>query len=426
VLGVLSLPAVHAQTIAITGAEIHTVDAAGTIKNATIVIEDGRIAALGQGVAIPADARRIDGAGKIITPALFTPLGQIGLTEVSAVRGTVDYVQRGDEYTAGFDIADAYNPNSTLVAVNRMEGIAHAAIAPDASSPDPEQGLKSNVLSGQGAIVQLGERGRAVEKRAAMMVVHLGEGGASVAGGSRAAALLELRSALDDALDYAAHKAEFARGERRSYSVSMADLDALQSVIDGTTPLLAHVDRASDIRTLLGIAGDYDLKLIIAGGAEAWMVADEIAARGVPVILSAINNLPGSFDQLNARLDAGALLEAAGVTVALGGDRSVQNHNARNITQAAGIAVANGMTWESALRAITLVPAQLYGIEERTGSLATGKDADLVIWSADPLELTSYPDAVYIKGEAVPMQSRQTLLRDRYLQDSDLPPAYRH
>lgn len=422
----LPVMAAYADTLAITGARVHTVSDAGTIENATILVEDGRIAAIGTDIAIPSGARRLEAAGKIITPGLFTPLGQIGLTEVNAVAGTVDFVQRGDHYTAGFDVADAYNPRSTLVAVNRMEGITRAAIAPAAAEPDMPGGPFSRVLSGLGAIVQLGDQDPALVKRRAMLVAYLGEDGAVVAGGSRAAALLELQSALDDARDYAQNKAGFERGARRNYSVSFADLGALQPVIDGTIPVLAHVDRASDIRILLRIAKEYELRLIIAGGAEAWMVADEIADAGVGVILSSINNLPSTFDQLNARLDAGALLAEAGVRVALGGDRSIQDHNARNITQAAGIAVANGMTWEDALEAITLAPAVIYGMADRIGSIETGKDADLVLWSEDPLELRSYPDAVFIEGRAVPMQSRQTLLRDRYLDSDDpRPPAFR-
>lgn len=418
------LTTAEAQTIAITGARVHTVAEAGTIDDATILITDGRITAVGSNVAVPTDAQRIDAAGQRVTPGLFTPIGQIGLVEVSAVAGTVDYIQRGDAFSASFDIADAYNPRSTLIPVNRIEGITHAAIAPGAAEPD-ELGQTSSVISGLGAVVHLGETDPVVQ-RAAMLVVSLGESGSAVAGGSRAAALLTFRTALEDALDYAGHKAEFQSRDRRDYSVSMADLEALQPVIEGTTPVLAHVDRASDIRHALALAGEFRLRLIIAGGAEAWMVADELAAANVGVIIAATGNLPDNFDSLNARLDAAAMLEEAGVAVAFGGDRNASDHNARNITQVAGIAVANGMTWESALRAITLTPAELYGVADRIGSIEAGKAANLVIWNDDPFELQSYPEAVYINGQAVPMQSRQTLLRDRYLDSSDaMPPVYR-
>jgi imidazolonepropionase-like amidohydrolase len=418
--------ATYAATTAITGAQVHTVSSAGTIDNATIVITDGVITAVGTNVSVPAGATTLDASGKIVTPGLFSPMGQLGLTEVGAVSGTVDAIQRGEQFSAGFDIADAYNPRSTLIAVNRIEGITRAAITPTGSGSPDEFGRLSQIFSGTGAIVQLGDAAEPLVRRQAMLVVHLGEGGSLLAGGSRATALLKLRAALDDALDYAGHKDEYNSGNRREYSLSQSDLEALQPVIEGTTPLLAHVDRARDIEVLLTLAADYNLRLVVAGGAEAWMVADQLAAAAVPVILSSISNLPGSFDELNARLDAAALLADAGVTVALGGDRSVQNHNARNITQAAGIAVANGLTWETALRAITLTPAELYGVADRSGSIDVGKDADLVIWADDPLELMSFPEQVFIQGERMPMQSRQTLLRDRYLDTaSTRPPAFR-
>ncbi len=414
-----------AQDFAISGAEVHTMARTGVLENATIVVRNGVIVAVGQDADVPASAERIDATGKIVTPGLFSPLGRIGVTEVSAVDGTVDNVQRGDEFTASFDIADAYNPRSTLVPVSRIEGITRAAITPEADSPDVE-GNRSHVISGLGAIVNLGDDGDPLTKRAAMLVVNFGETGGELAGGSRAAALLALRTALDDALDYAGHRAEFETGDRRAYSVSRADLEALQDIIEGRVPVLASADRASDIRALLGLADDYRLRLIIAGGAEAWLLADELAAAGAGVILSAVNNLPGSFETLGARLDTGARLEAAGVPVTFGLDRNMQTHNARNLTQAAGIAVANGLSWETALRAITLTPAELYGVDDRVGSIEVGKEADLVVWSQDPLELTSYPEQVYIRGRAVPMESRQTMLRDRYLDgDAERPPAFR-
>lgn len=418
------LATAEAQTIAISGARVHTVAEAGTIDDATILVTDGRITAVGRNIEVPSGAQRVDAEGRRVTPGLFTPIGQIGLTEVSAVAGTVDYIQRGDAFSASFDIADAYNPRSTLIPINRIEGITNAAIAPAAGWPD-ELGQTSRVMSGLGAIVHLGDTDPVVQ-RAAMLVVSLGESGSAVAGGSRAAALLTFRTALEDALDYAGHRDDYQSRDRRDYSVSMADLEALQDIIEGTTPVLAHVDRASDIRHVLALADEFRLRLIIAGGAEAWMVADELAAANVGVIIAATGNLPDNFDSLNARLDAAALLEEAGVAVAFGGDRNASDHNARNITQVAGIAVANGMTWESALRAITLTPAELYGVADRIGSIEAGKDADLVIWNDDPFELRSYPEAVYIKGQAVPMHSRQTLLRDRYLDSSDnRPPVYR-
>jgi len=155
------------------------------------------------------------------------------------------------------------------------------------------------------------------------------------------------------------------------------------------------------------------------------MLADELAAAKVSVIIDGTANLPGDFDRINARLESGGILAAAGVRVAFGA--GAQTHQARNITQSAGNAVANGMDWDDALEAITLAPAEMYGVDSSLGSIEVGKAADLVIWGADPLELTSYPEQVFIQGESISMQSRQTLLRDRYLQtDTDKPPAFRN
>jgi imidazolonepropionase-like amidohydrolase len=208
---------------------------------------------------------------------------------------------------------------------------------------------------------------------------------------------------------------------RRPYAHSVTDLEALQGVINGNTPMIISINRASDIEVLIKFVDEYSVKAIISGGAEAWMLADELAAAQIPVIVDPTANLPGSFDEINARLGAATVLADAGVKIAIG-DGST--HNARNLTQAAGNAVAHGLNWNAALRAITLSPAEIYGVAATTGSIESGKVADIVVWPGDPLELTNYPEQVFINGEAIPMVSRQTLLRDRYLQ-ADKPPAYR-
>lgn len=415
---------VNAQTTAITGAKVHTVGPDGTLENATILINGGRITAVGVGLSIPADARRIDASGKIITPGFFTPVGKIGLSEVNAVANTNDATQRGDQFAASFDVADAFNPRSVLIPINRIDGVTRAAITPGAGSPD-DAGNSSRVLSGLGAIVHLGDAPGNISKRGAMMVVNLGRSGSNLAAGSRAAAVMILRAALDDAIDYRQNKSAHQRGDWRDYSVSGADLEALLNVIDRRVPMLFNVNRASDITVVLGLAAEYNFRAIIAGGAEAWMVAPQLAAARVPVIVNGMNNLPSNFDSMNARLDSASILVNAGVTVAFG--LSSATHNARNLKQSAGISVANGMTWDDALAAITLAPAQIYGVDNLLGSIEAGKEADLVIWDADPLELGNYPSQVYIRGIAISMQSRQTMLRDRYLQtDNSKPPAFRN
>ncbi len=424
-LAALIPAAALADVTAITGATVHTVGPAGTIENGTVLFEDGRIIAVGSGVEVPAGATRIDGAGKLVTPGLFTPMGQIGLVEVSAVEGTVDYIQRGNRFSASFDVVSAYNPRSTLVATNRIEGITHALIAPEPSWPD-EFGNRSKVFSGLASVVSLGDGSGFLVEHAVAVVASLGETGGDLAAGSRAAALMVLRTALDDARDYARDVPAYERGNTRRYSVSRADLETLRTVLDGTRPLLVRVDRANDILRVLDLAAEYDLRAIVLGGAEAWLVAEQLARAEVPVVLDALGNLPRDFDHLNSRLDAASILADAGVLFAIGANGSAQNHNARNITQSAGIAVANGLAREQALAAVTLAPAKIYGVDDEIGSLEPGKRADLVIWESDPLELASFPEQVYIGGQRIEMVSRQTLLRDRYLElDADKPPAFR-
>jgi len=413
-----------AETTAIVGATVHTMGPQGRIENATIIIEDGRIASVSADASVPKGATTIDARGKIVTPGLFSPIGNLGLVEVGLSAGPLDAVQRGDRFTASFDVADAFNPRSTLIAVNRIEGITRAVIAPTPGGPD-ELGNVGHVVAGLAAIANLSGEKNSVEGRAVAMIVILGEGGSNLAGGSRVGALLTLRSALDEAKDYGEHKNDFERGARRAYSHSVEDLEAMQGVLSGVTPLYVDVHRASDIEVLMQLVDEYGIRAIISGGTEAWMLAEQLAAAQIPVVLVPLDILPGNFDMINARRESAAILVAAGVSISFA-DGENQTHNARNITQLAGNAVANGLSWDEALRAITLTPAEIFGVADRVGSIEAGKEADIVIWPDDPLELTSYPEQVLINGQSVSMTSRQTLLRDRYLQtDSDKPPAFR-
>ena len=403
-----------AEVVAITGARVHTLGPAGTLEGATVVIEDGRIRAVGAGLAVPAGARRIDAAGKVVTPGLLDSTTQLGLVEVSAVEGTRDAVVRDDRITAAFDVVDALNPDSDLIEVNRVEGLTRAVVAPAPGN---------SLIAGRGALIHLGDGPDLVVKAPAAMFAVLGETGQRLAGGSRAAALLRLREALTDARDYAAHRAAYDAGERREYALSRLDLEALQPVVEGKLPLVVEVHRASDVRAALRLAGEFRLKLILSGATEAWKVAPELVAAKVPVLLDPLDNLPRSFEDLGATLENAARLHRAGVTFAF---QSRDAHNARNLRQAAGNAVAYGLPWEEALRAMTATPARIWGIAERYGTLEPGKDADLVVWDGDPLEVTSAAERVFIRGREVPQDNRHLQLRDRYKTLGDGPPrAYR-
>jgi imidazolonepropionase-like amidohydrolase len=418
VLALTGATAAMPEAVAITGATIHTMGPQGTIQNGTLVIENGKIRAVGATVTLPASVRRIDARGKVVTPGLFDSYSQIGLVEVNAVDETEDAHSQDDRITAAFNVADAINPRSTLIPVNRVEGLTRVVAAP---SPG------KSLIAGQGAVIDLGGPGDRpreylVRSPAAMFAV-LGEAGTGLSGGARENSLLRLREAFQDTLDYVANRKSFEQGNRRPYILSRLDLEALIPVVKGELPLVVGVNQASDIESTLRLAKDFHLKLILAGAAEGWMVARQIAEARVPVLLNTLNNLPGSFESLGATLENPARLYRAGVTIAfMSGDA----HNSRNIKQEAGNAVAYGLPWDAALAAMTSVPARIWGIADHYGTLEPGRDADVVIWDGDPLEVTSFPTAVFIRGKAIPMTSRQLELRDRYKDlQGPLPPVYR-
>jgi len=246
-----------------------------------------------------------------------------------------------------------------------------------------------------------------VRARAAMMVNF----SAGAVGGARGAVSLRLREVLDDAGFWRANRAEFDAGRSRDVSASRLDLEALGPVMAGETPFIVSVHRASDIEAVLRIAAEYRLDLVIAGGTEAWMVADRIADAGVSVVVKPLTNNPGNFDRLGARFDNAALLDQAGVNVIIG---SFTSHNARNLTLEAGNAVRFGLPWETALRAVTLAPAAALGLAGDYGSLEAGKVGNVVVWTGDPFELSSRAETVVIRGRVTSLDNRQRHLLRRY------------
>src|SRR5690606_13401966 len=218
--------------------------------------------------------------------------------------------------------------------------------------------------------------------------------------------MLLLREALQDARDYAANRNAFQQGSRREYALSRLDLEALQQVLRRQVPLIISVNRAADIMSVLQFARQENVRIILSGAEEGWMVADEIASAGVPVIINSMNNIPG-FDNLGATLENAARLSQAGVSVMLS---SFDGSNVRNLRQVAGNAVAYGMPWDEALAAVTSVPAQVFGIADRYGTLAVGMDADVVVWSGDPFDFTTSVDYVFIRGFEQRKDTRQQQL----------------
>jgi imidazolonepropionase-like amidohydrolase len=396
-----------AQTIAITGGTVYPVSGP-KLEHATVLIQNGKITAVGTNVTVPGDATRIDATGKWVTPGLIDGASQMGLVEIGAVRGTRESSYQGDQVAAAFNVAEGINPASTLIPVTRIAGVTTALAAPG-----------GNLISGQAALIDLD--GATIEqmliKSNVGVVADLSENGKDDAGGSRAGIGLRLRQVFRDALEYERRRTDFTRAQMQALSAPAADLEALLPMLHGQLPLIAFANRASDIRTALRLAREFKLKLIVAGAQEGWEVAADLAAAGVPVLVEPLDNIP-SFDALGVRYENAALLAKAGVKVVL---LETDTHNARNLRQEAGNAVSYGMGWDQALRAVTLAPAEVFGVADRYGSLEVGKVADVVVWSGDPFEFTTGVEHVIIRGKEVPLTSRQTELFQRY---KKLPPAY--
>ena len=405
-------PALGAQEIAIVGGTVHTVSGP-PIEAATVLIRDGRIVAVGEDVAVPAGARRIEAAGKVVTPGLFDPYSSLGLVEVDAVDPTRDERMEDDLVTPAFDPVVGLNPRSTLLPFARAGGLTTAATMPS-----------GGLIAGQAAVIDLagGTPSEMLVRRGAAMMADFDEDAAQAVGGARGSAALKLREALEDARFWRDHRAAFDRGESRELAQSRLDLEALQPVLTGAIPLIVEAHRASDILAVLAIAAEFGLRPVILGGSEAWMVAGELARARVPVILKPLSSLPGGFERLGARFDNAALLAAAGVAIAF---TPFENHRASGITQEAGNAVRWGLPWDAALRAITLTPAEIYGVDGRYGSLEPGRVADVVVWSGDPLELSSRAETVLVRGVVMPDWTRQGELFERYRSlDDEARPAY--
>ncbi|WP_088329014.1 amidohydrolase family protein [Lacimicrobium sp. SS2-24] len=409
----LGCGAVQAQNIAIVGGYVHTLSEQGSIEKGMVLIKDGRIEAVNERQDAPAGYRVIDATGKVVTPGLIGAFTSLGLVEVGMSAGTVDASAESQDYApygAAIDVSYAFNPDSTLIPVTRIEGFTLAA-----------SGMSSthSLFGGQGAVFSLGIDESLVKPRA-FMTVAVDHGGADDNGGSRAVLWPKLLSALAEAS--ALQGNPLTPKDDWHGALSKEDANALLPVVAGDMPLFIDARRKSDILQVIALKQDYpQLQLVLLYATEGWRVAKDIAAAKIPVILDPEANLPGSFDQLGATLANAGRLDAAGVKVSIGMD----THNLRLATQHAGNAVANGLPWQQGLAALTINPAQLLGVEKDYGSLESGKVADVVIWSGDPLQVMEAPERVLINGEEVELESRQTKLRDRYLTLSqDKPQGY--
>lgn len=428
VIGVCALlllaNAAFAQDVLIRNATVHTATERGTLHNADVLVRGGRIAAVGSGLSASAGApasnmQVIDAQGRPLTPALFGGITGIGIEEVSGEDATTDGAlalgadAKHMAVRPEFDVTLAYNPDSLLVPVARVEGIGWTLLGAGSTAG-------GSIVGGQGGVVRLD--GSVDPLGARVLFVELGAGASELTGDSRAGQWMLLDQLIDEARGRIPQDANMAL-------LTPAGRDALKRYFGGGGRVMVGVDRAADIRQLLRWAKRRNVRIAVSGGAEAWRVARELAAAEVPVFVDPLANLPGDFDRIGATLENAARLHAAGVRVAFSqsGDAS---HNARKIRQLAGNAVANGLPWEAGLAGLTAVPAAALGVGEQIGAIAPGRRADLALWSGDPLEVNTVALQVWLDGRAIEMRSRQTELRDRYLraqtpaESGGLPRAY--
>jgi hypothetical protein len=389
-----------------------------------------------------------------VTPGIVAGFSRLGLAEIDLSGGGADDTNANGPFSAAIDVAPAINPLASTIGVNRADGVTRAVVAPSAGR---------SIFAGQGAVIDTGADMDPITAARRFQFVELGETGADKAGGSRASAHVLFRNALREAAElrrFAQPIASSGGGEpdernrpvirdpnesrilgpgaQRSEDVLLTRFDAaaLVPVLQGRQYLLVHVERASDILQVLRLKREFPtLKLVLVGASEGWTVADRIAASGVPVIASAVNDLPATFEQLAATQSNVGRMGAAGVKVSIG---TIDDNDTRNLfaeRQYAGNLVAlrnlpgaTGVSWGEALAMITSRPAEAIGLGGEIGSLRPGRRGDVVIWSGDPLEGSSNADLVFIDGVQQPLVTHQTKLRDRYryLPRRDLPEAYRH
>jgi imidazolonepropionase-like amidohydrolase len=407
---------VFADTIAITGGTVAIGDGSQPIPNGVVVIRDGRVAAAGANVAVPAGARVVDATGKWVVAGIVAGATSEGIVDGEGIDETYDGAAGKSVFNAAIDVSTAINPTNQSIAVDRTWGVTRAFVFPEANN---------SVFAGQGAVIDTGADDAPVTRARAFQYAELGEDGASHIG-SRPASYVMLHDAL------AAAKSR--GGDSKDALITRADAAALVPVIEGRMPLIVHVERASDILQVLTLKQTYpNLKLILLGVSEGWIVAPKIAAAHVPVIAAALADLPEAFERVAATESNVARMEKAGVTVAISTVDVATEAGQRNLRQYAGNLVGigrvpgmAGLDWGAAFATVTSRPAAVLGIDGEIGSLRPGRRADVVIWDGDPLELSSAPVAVWIDGVAQPMTSRQTKLRDRYLnpQEGALPKAY--
>lgn len=390
-------PVAAAQPVAIIGETVWTGTDQGTLTNGVVVIDNGRIVSVGTNV--PEGVTQVRAAW--VTPGLIAAFTRTGITEVSGERSANDSSAPTSPFSAAINAADGFNPDTTAIAVTRLGGFTRLATAPNTGR---------TIFAGQGFLADTSGLTGSIFRQRAFSYVVMGERGASLAGGSRPAAWAALRGALDDVRFFAARYMTHNEGN----VLTRMDAQAFMPAARGEQLIVIEAHRASDLDAIMDFKEENPaLQIAIYGADEGWRVAGRLAALRIPVIVDSLSNLPSTFSQLAATGENAGRLAEAGVTVAIANSGN-DSHLSRLSAQVAGNAVANGMSHDDAMRALTTAPAEIFGMPG-LGVLAPGARADVVAWDGDPLDVTTAASSVFIDGESQPMESRQTLLRDRYL-----------
>jgi len=393
-----------AQPVAIVGGKVYPVSGP-PIENGTILIDNGAIKEVGANVSIPAGATRIDAKGKWVTPGLIYAASGLGVVEIGAVPEANDASAKGDRsVAASFRVWEGLNSSTVLWEPARNEGVTSVVVAPGGR----------NLINGQAALVDLSDGSRSDIVRRAPVAMFGQIGSAQGAGVSARGELVQrFRELIGDVRAFASRRDAYEAGNSRDLSARRADLEAMIPVVEGRLPLVLAVDRAADIEMALDLARELNLKIMILGGAEAWKVSSRLAAEKMAVLTGGLDNIPSSFASLGQRQENAGLLAKAGVPLVILGSPG-EAFNVRNIRQEAGSAVAYGLGWDAALRAVTLTVAEQFGVADRVGSLQPGRDANVVVWSGDPFEFATVAEHVFVKGRTVKRPSRQDELTEKY------------
>ena len=357
----------------------------------------------------------IDASGMIVTPGFIATDTEIGIVEIGALSVTRD--DRPSMYNIGFSVFDAFNPNSTLIPWNRANGITSAITLPKYSS---------SPIGGLGSFFDLDSNINISGTKDMVMVGRVG--------GSSSGSRAETFALIEDLLDLAfsieprvvKSNAEIIKFMSEMPLVSHLDLQirdihALYKLANTDLPLIIESNRASDILKLIDLKNKYNLNLVIMGAQEATLVIEQLKDSDIPLIVNPINNIPNSFDELASNINASARLEDAGITLMFNAPR---DHNYHLIRQGAGVAVANGMSYSGAIKALSSNVSKTFKLGSK-GLIEEGASADLMIWGADPLEPSSMPIKVFINGIDTDLTTRSSRLRDRYTKNLDKPNIYR-